>query len=186
MDEQHERRFLVKGNHAAWTGINAPFSISEIRQGYLSAPGEDRELRIRAERRTDVPDAGTVFTTSDPTVVAHMTVKSGHGLSRERSDPEIPSELFDELWPQTEGRRIEKLRTEYEVLTSGHQGQVTLVVDEFGGHLTPLVLAEFKFTSREYAEAFHPPTFVGTEVTDDRRFENASLAGLDAPPEPER
>ncbi len=182
MEEQHERRFLVSGDYASWTAIVAPFRVSEMQQGYLTLPDAEHEIRVRAERRVDVPDAATVFTTSDPTMIAHMTVKHGHGLSRQRNDPEIPQSLFDEVWPRTQGRRIEKLRAEYEVATDGRSGQVTLVIDQFQERLAPFVMAEFKFRSREFADAFIPPAFAYLEVTEDARYENASIACLPGPP----
>jgi adenylate cyclase len=182
MGEQHERRFLVTDDYPSWGAIVAPFRVSEIRQGYVTVPGAEHEVRIRAQRRVDVPDADTVFTTSDQTLVAHIAIKQGHGTSRQRDEPEISQSVFDELWPATEGRRLTKHRAEYEVASDGRSGQVTLVIDRFAERLAPFVMAEFKFRSREFADVFLPPSFAYREVTEDVRYENASIACLLSPP----
>jgi CYTH domain-containing protein len=57
-----------------------------------------------------------------------------------------------------------------------------LVIDQFQERLAPFVMAEFKFKSREFADLFVPPSFAHPEVTDDARYENASIACLAEPP----
>ena len=63
-----------------------------IRQGYLALDGN---VQVRV-RRAD----------SECT----LTVKGGRGRDRTEVETTITVEQFDDLWPLTEGRRIEKAR----------------------------------------------------------------------------
>jgi adenylate cyclase len=122
-------------------------------QGYLPLATDDSELRVRRK--------------GDATV---LTVKYGRGLSRGEDEVPISTEAFAALWPLTEGRRIEKTR--YEV---PHAGAV-IEVDEFGGELEGLLLAEVEFDSVGASERFDPPGWLDREVTDDPRYGNRTLA----------
>ena len=54
----------------------------------------------------------------------------------------------------------------------------------FGGGLDGLIIAEVEFDSPESLTGFTPPGWFGTEVTDDGRYSNASLALHGRPPDP--
>src|SRR6185437_12757190 len=98
------------------------------------------------------------------------TVKRGRGLDRGEVEVAISAEAFDALWPLTEGRRIEKTRYELP------HGDATIEVDEFGGQLEGLLVAEVEFDSREASELFEGPDWLGREVTDDPAYSNRTLA----------
>ncbi len=66
--------------------------------------------------------------------------------------------------------RLEKIRHEVP-----HHG-LTIEIDVFGKSLDGLVTAEVEFESGEASDAFVPPAWLGSEVTGDQRFANASLA----------
>lgn len=51
-----------------------------------------------------------------------------------------------------------------------------VAVDEFHGALAGLLLAEIEFDDDEAMSRFHPPAWLGIEVTPDERFRGASLA----------
>jgi CYTH domain-containing protein len=142
-----ERKFLV----AAIPGNPGPGI--PIRQGYLPLTGDDVELRVRRK--------------GDHTV---LTVKRGHGLDRGEQEVAISAELFETLWPLTEGHRIEKTRYELP------HGDLTIELDEFGGELEGLLVAEVEFGSLEASEAFVEPDWLGREVTDDSAYANRTLA----------
>ena len=142
-----ERKFLV----SAIPDNAGPGT--RILQGYLPLTGEDTELRVRRK--------------GDETV---LTVKRGHGLDRGEHEVVISAELFDTLWPLTEGHRIEKTRYELP------HGDVTIELDEFGGELEGLLVAEVEFDSRQASEIFEEADWLGRDVTDDPNYANRRLA----------
>jgi len=144
-----ERKFLV-GRPPS--GLNN-LSNESIKQGYLAVSGEE-ELRIR--RRGDRHT---------------LTLKSGSGRVRTEEEIELSSQLFDELWPLTEGRQIHKTR--YEIA----YGAVTIELDEYRESLAGLRVAEVEFATTVDADRFEPPAWFDREVTDDPAFKNRALAG---------
>ena len=107
---------------------------------------------------------------------ASLTVKAGGGRSRVEEEIEIDAEPFGRLWPLTEGRRLEKTR----YLIPG-SGELTIELDVYSGGLRGLMVAEVEFGSEDAADAFQPPEWFGSEVTDDGRFKNQKLARNGAP-----
>lgn len=142
-----ERKFLVS-EIPPEAGRGTP-----ILQGYLPLTGDEAELRVRKK--------------GDATV---LTVKRGHGLDRAEEEVALSAEAFDALWPLTDGRRIEKRR--YEI---PHEG-ATIELDEFGGELDGLLVAEVEFDSVEASERFEPPGWLERDVTDDPAYSNRALA----------
>ncbi|HEY8583444.1 MAG TPA: CYTH domain-containing protein [Capillimicrobium sp.] len=124
-----------------------------IEQGYL-AIDEGVEVRVRRIGGRCV-----------------LTVKGGRGLVRLEEELEIDERRFEALWPLTEGRQLEKSRRSVP-LGDG----ALLEVDEYGGALAGLVVAEVEFPSVAASEAFAVPAWLGTEVTGDERYANRSLA----------
>lgn len=123
-----------------------------LRQGYLA---EEAGVQVRI-RLTDT--------------AATLTVKSGGGLVRTEVELAVGTDDAEALWELTVGRRIDKVRHRLEVAGG------TAEVDVYAGELDGLVRVEVEFASQEAAEAFAPPDWFGREVTDDRRWSNASLA----------
>lgn len=135
-----------------------------IEQGYFDTdhhgdPSPDRpEGRIR---RTTFPDGSTKF---------FHTVKRGLGLVREEREIELAESVFTDLWPQTEGRRINKSRLRVPV------GDQIWEIDQFLG--IDLVLAEAELPSME-TELVLPAWLqarVIREVTEEPAFRNFELA----------
>lgn len=124
----------------------------EIVQGYIVAT-PDQEVRIRRK--------GDSFT---------QTVKSGGGLVREETEVPLTQEQYVGLWETTAGRRLEKTR--YKI---GH-GDFTIELDLYKGAHEGLMVAEVEFSTVQEAEAFSPPAWFGTEVTEDKRYKNKNLA----------
>jgi CYTH domain-containing protein len=52
-----------------------------------------------------------------------------------------------------------------------------------GGKLDGLTTAEVEFESREQSDGFHPPPWLGVDVTEDEQFANQALARAAGPPE---
>jgi len=99
------------------------------------------------------------------------TRKVGAGLVFEEHEREIGREEFEAAWPSTEGRRLEKTRTEIPL-----PGELVAEVDIFLGALAGLRYVEVEFDDEESANAFVPPPWFGREVTHDLRYRNSALA----------
>ena len=142
-----ERKFLVEQppdlRHA---------DAEEIDQGYL-AIGSDGEVRLRRKGEHLL-----------------LTVKRGGGLARDEAEVELDPEMFDRLWPLTEGRRLHKRRH-----LIAH-GDLEIEVDVYAGELEGLAVAEIEFSSEDAARAFEPPDWLGDDVTGDPRYLNETLA----------
>lgn len=121
-----------------------------IRQGYLSRHPE-RVVRVRT-----VNDRG------------FLTIKGRTETdTREEFEYEVPLAEAERMLALCEGRLIEKTR--YVVPFGGHLWEV----DEFGGGLAPLVVAEIELaaSTRDYPL----PPFAGEEVTGDPSYYNSNL-----------
>ena len=141
-----ERKFLVRSLPA-----HMPDGI-RILQGYL-AYDEQMEVRIRQYGDS-----------------CYLTVKEGAGLRRRETEIEISPEQFHTLWPATEGRRLEKVRSLVDY------GAFQVEVDRYAGELEPLLVAEVEFTSVEESETFTKPDYLGREVTGEEHYKNLALA----------
>lgn len=136
-----------------------PDGGTRIRQGYLAVDG-DVQVRIREREGHG----------------RSLAVKGGRGGTRTEVELVIGAGRFDELWPLTAGRRIDKTR--YVVPVDGADAEV----DVFAGDLTGLVLVEVELGSDDASRVFEPPAWFGLEVTEDDRYSNATLSvnGLDS------
>jgi CYTH domain-containing protein len=126
-----------------------------IDQGWL--PGERLRERIRRTRDAD----GERYT---------RTVKLGHGVERIEVEEAADRDLFEALWPLTEGRRVSKLR--YRV----PDGDFVWEIDRFRGR--DLVLAEVELPAADVVP--EPPAwlapYVTREVTGEPEYLNVNLA----------
>ncbi|HWD63528.1 MAG TPA: CYTH domain-containing protein [Solirubrobacteraceae bacterium] len=158
MDGQEvERKWLVAEVPGEVLGTEG----EPIEQGYLAIEADGGEVRLR--RR-----AGRCF----------LTTKSGHGLVRRELEIEIAPEQFDVLWPATDGRRLEKTRRVVEL----SDGRLSVELDEYGGGLAGLRVAEVEFPDEDSARSFRPPAWFADEVTDRGEYRNRSLAVRGTPP----
>jgi len=157
-----ERKFRLDGGLRSVPGDLERCGSSEIRQGYLAVDGAV-SVRVR--------DAGDCTLT-----VKWRTEADGPG---ERGELEwtIARQRFESAWPATAGRRV--VKTRHRVGLDRH----TVEIDVFHDELDGLVVAEVEFDSPDALRSFEPPPWFGDEVTDDRRYRNASLA-VDGRPDP--
>lgn len=144
-----ERKFLVKDLPPS-LGLNR---FSKICQGYISVGLDGTEVRLR---RKDTK--------------CFLTIKKGSELVRDETEIEITSSQFAQLWPRTEGKRVEKIR--YEI----PYGQYTIELDVYQDSLEGLVVAEVEFDSVGSSQSFVPPSWLGSEVTQERVYKNQMLA----------
>jgi CHAD domain-containing protein/CYTH domain-containing protein len=150
-DREVERKFLLTGLPTL-PGAESPV---EIEQGYL--PGERLIERVRRIR-------------SDEGEELVRTVKEGSGLTRLEVEEPVSPDVFDQLWPLTEGRRLRKRR--YRI----PDGDLTWEIDEFLDR--DLVLAEVELAGRPIdveVPAWLQP-HVDREVTEDEAYSNVRLA----------
>ena len=142
-----ERKFLVIGDGWRATAI----SSRRLRQFYLSRDGRSSvRVRIEADRR------------------AWLTIKTAaSGTSRSEFEYALPMQDAKDMVPFAEGAIIDKVR--HIVPYAGFDWEV----DVFAGDNAGLVVAEVELDSAEQAPDL--PDWIGNEVTDDRRYYNASL-----------
>lgn len=141
-----ERKYLLRNNTWRNNAVGTQF-----RQGYLSTEPQ-RTVRVRLEGE-----------------IGKLTIKGQtEGISRSEYEYEIPQhealELLDSLCLKP---LIEKTRYRLE-----YAGQLW-EVDEFHGDNEGLLVAEIELTAEDQKVTL--PDWVGTEVSDQRRYYNASL-----------
>src|SRR4030095_14629614 len=124
-----------------------------IAQGYL--PADRGELRLRRMGQD-----------------SFLTVKGEGTLAREEWETPVPSWVFDQLWPATEGAQLEKTR--HEIYSEGYR----LELDLYRGALEGLVILECEFADAGQAAGFRLPDWAedAQEVTSDPTYKNKNLA----------
>lgn len=148
MAKEIERKFLVRTD--GWK--SAVTSRTRIRQAYIAAE-PDRSVRIR--------------TRNDET--AQLTLKFGKGiLTRDEFEYPISHDDAVEMLAFSIGNIIEKTRHTVEF-----EG-FTWEVDVFEGIYRGLVTAEVEMESEADTPAL--PSWLGREVTGDKRYSNQALA----------
>jgi len=153
MAKEIERKFAVSD-----PGIIAGRMGALIVQGYIA--DEPMTVRVRIMNAE-----------------AFMTLKCRtNGIERDEYEFPIPMHHARELLDKyCRGRVIEKTR--YRI---PHSGQV-FEVDEFGGKLMGLMIAEVELDKAE--QAIELPDWIGVELTHDCRFSNSALSLLEQAPE---
>lgn len=147
MNQEIERKFLVCGDYKSHA-----YASSRITQGYISmSPGRSVRVRIRDER-------------------GYLTIKTSPlpgQIGRKEWEWEIPVEEARELVDLCQSGLIDKTR--YLVKSGDH----IFEVDEFYGDNEGLVVAEVELSAED--ETFERPSWLGEEVTEDRRYYNSML-----------
>jgi adenylate cyclase len=132
---------------------------SELQQGYIAVGADGSETRVRSFD-------GERF---------ELTTKSPGMIAREEQTIKLTAEMFESLWEQTAGSRVEKTR--YYIPF----GDLMIELDIYHGHLEGLVTAELEFDGRRAeamirANTFEPPQWFGEDISFDSRYKNHSLA----------
>lgn len=144
-----ERKFLVTSE--AFKEVS--FTQNRIKQGYLSSVPE-RTVRVRVKGNK-----------------GFLTIKgisNESGMSRFEWEKEIPVDEAEKLLLLCEAGVIDKTR--FEVRTGNH----IIEIDEFYGENEGLIMAEIELKSE--TDSFEKPIWLGTEVTNDKRYYNAYLS----------
>ena len=149
MHREIERKFLIRELPEQL----AEFPHVEISQGYLVSLDDGLQVRLRKSNEN-----------------YSLTYKRGVGNVREEREVELTPMQFGALWPATEGKRLEKTRYDIPL------GNRVVEIDVYGGRHNGLVVAEVEFDDEESAKNFHPPDWLGDDVTGDPRYSNQLLA----------
>ena len=144
-----ERKFLVADDSYK----SLATSSARIKQGYICSE-RGRTVRVRLR------DSKAFLTIKGPSLDG--------GLSRYEFEKEITPGEAEHLFLLCERGIIDKRR--YLVPSGPHMFEV----DEFYGDNTGLVVAEVELSSVD--ETFEKPSFIGKEVTGDRRYYNSQLS----------
>lgn len=143
-----ERKFLVQGKQ--WQA--SADGGRRIRQAYLSNNAKN-SVRIRIIDDTR----------------AKLTIKSGYrGITRDEFEYEVPIKDARDLIHLRQSMIIDKVR--YKVRFDN----IVWEIDEFFGANAGLVIAEVELTGAD--QKIRIPTWVGREVTGDKRYNNSQLA----------
>ena len=143
-----ERKFLVRGED--WRALGD--GGTRMRQGYLAGtPSCTVRVRIAGD-------------------AAHLTIKGKmRGMTRDEYEYAIPVGDAEKILADfAQGQIIEKTR--FRIEHAGHIWEV----DEFGAPFSGLVMAEVELLSE--SDEVSLPSWVGREVTGNKRYYNASLA----------
>lgn len=143
-----ERKFLIAGDFKSYA-----YHSDRIVQGYMLSDSGGRTVRIRIR-------AGK----------GYITIKGGSsdsGVSRFEWEKEISLEDAEQLLQLCNPGVIDKVR--YLIKAGKH----TFEVDEFHGENEGLLVAEIELNSED--EVFEKPTWLGDEVTNDKRYYNSHL-----------
>jgi CYTH domain-containing protein len=92
--------------------------------------------------------------------------KSSGGMQRDEFETEISRSEFNELWPPTEGRRIEKVRWAY------MWGSLTYEFDHYADW-RDLLVCEVELPS---VESIKDAEQLGQDITEDEKYKNKNLA----------
>lgn len=147
MAQEIERKFLVQGDF-----LGEVYNAQRIVQGYIcSAPGRTVRVRIRGDK-------------------GYLTIKGpsdAQGLSRYEFEKEITTDEAQCLMALCEPGVIDKVRHLIK------RGSHIFEVDVFHGENEGLIIAEIELQRED--EPFKRPTWLGREVTGDRRYYNSML-----------
>ncbi len=147
MHIETERKFLVKDSSFKQLAVKT----YRIKQGYIAHDGGNT-VRVR------IRDTQGFLTIKGPSL---------DGISRFEWEREIPLQEAEEFFLLCRGGAIDKTR--YIVPAGGKYFEV----DEFYGDNEGLVMAEIELESPE--EPFERPSWLGEEVTGDKRYYNSHL-----------
>ena len=150
MAQEIERKFLVVGDYKS-----EAYASVRITQGYLSRVPE-RVVRIRIK--------------GDKGFITIKGTTNDTGLSRFEWEKEIPLVDAQSLLKLAEPGVIDKTRH----LIKNTDGHHIWEVDEFHGDNEGLIMAEIELESE--SDLFDKPSWLGKEVTGDKRYYNAFLS----------
>jgi CYTH domain-containing protein len=148
MAKETEHKFLVDAD--SWRKVT-PMNSSHVVQGYI-ARANGVTVRVRTK------DEKGFLTIKGPSV----------GASRDEFEYQIPKQDAENMLQLFCPVQIRKIR--HEVVFAGN----TWEVDVFEGANAGLIVAEIELPDESWA--YEKPGWITSDVTQDRRYSNASLA----------
>ena len=150
-----ERKFLVKSLPDDLSG----FKCYSIKQGYIST---DPTIRLRQR--------------DDSYILTVKGAASLGGLNRAEFELPLSAQQFEKLWEKVETGTIVKKRYLIPL-----DNDLTAELDIYDEQLKGFMNVEVEFSTIKDAVIFDPPSWFGAEVTEDRRYSNASLVKYGIP-----
>lgn len=119
----------------------------------------------------------------------YLTYKGKGLLAREEYNLPLNQASFEHLLPKADGNIISKTRylipIEHPAFRSGYQPpedpSLTIELDVFDPPFAPLIMAEVEFPSLEMANAFLPPDWFLSDVTNDPAYHNSNMSRREFP-----
>ena len=148
--QEIERKFLV---HTLPDNVD-DYPHTRLRQGYIIA------------------DPSATFRIRDGQSSPRLTLKTGHGVSRNEVEIRISEAQAEQLWPLAGQMVLSKRR----YFIPGNQPEHPMELDVYEGIHEGLMVLEQEFSDLEDAKVWSPPTWVGQDITDDAKYTNAELA----------
>jgi len=157
---EREKKFLVEGVDL---GKLSPIAILNIEQGYITGPESASDVRIRKINGNEY----------------YMTMKTGSGFERGESETKLTERQFLKQWPKVKGKIVEKTR--YRLLLKKNDKNIVGELDVYKGRLQGLIVLEIELEENETLEGVTLPEWVKSDVTEDVRYSNRSLACIGMP-----
>lgn len=161
-----EKKYLVKELPDL-----SQYESKEIEQGYLT-----RRPTLRIRKKND----DYIFTYKSKIKGESENINVNDEVERP-----LTKEAYEKLREKTEGYLIHKtrylipIRAEYTETSDTFPEELTVELDVFHGRLEGLVFAEIEFPSEAAASSFLAPSWLGKNVSDDRRYSNGYLSELE-------
>ena len=156
IDVEIERKFLLtEMPELDSLPANVECERLEVEQGWL--PGE----RIRERLRRTIRPSGTDYT---------RTLKFGSGLVRQEVEEAMSIDLFESMWPLTQGRRVRKIR--WVIRQDGKVWEL----DEFIDRDLVLLEVELSDVHEQVTLPSWATPLIDREVTDEPEYTNHQLA----------
>lgn len=171
------RMVTVDSELAASLGFPTPDYVGVERERRWLCSAIPKEIQLRSERITDLYVSGSrlrlreAVPLSGKPAIRRLSRKGDvDAYTRLITSIYLSDEEFALLSGSLPGKRIEKMRHRLPRLPG-----ISLLIDEFLGELSGLVMLEADFRSEELLAAFVAPVYAGIEVTGDPRFTGGAL-----------
>lgn len=176
MGSEIERKFLLHENDKDFATKNLSeicFSMKDLKGKVLKEGTKIQQGYLPIEKGMDLANKLGLHVTFSPSEARlrnkggklYFTIKGEGGIVRDELETGINKKLFQQYWPATQGKRIEKVRlkTPYE----GKIAEIDVYLDR------KLIVAEVEVPSIEEAEKLKA---IGKDITKDPHYKNKNLA----------
>ena len=176
MRQEIEKKYLIRedGTEHATPALRSLYiTVEGVRRDILANGKPIRQGYIDTEEGKQIARRLGISFDFEPTEVRvrskgddyFFTLKGKGGLERNEAELQITNQQFEELWPLTEGKRVEKVRLT--VPYQGHNAEIDVYTDR------DLIVAEVEVPTLEDAQKLVP---LGLDVTEDPKYKNKNLA----------